>query len=55
MTSARTDCFAYRPGQRSPRKKAECAALNELYCIDEECRFCKRKKREKQGNDGIIS
>ncbi len=54
MKSARTDCFAYRPGQRSPRKKVECAALNELYCINEECRFYKKKKREKQGNDGII-
>lgn len=32
-----------------PTKKAECAALDELYCINEECRFYKRKKREKQG------
>ena len=31
-----------------PTKKAECAALDELYCINEECRFYKRKKREKQ-------
>ena len=32
MKGERTDCFAYRPGAAEPAKKAECAALNEIYC-----------------------
>lgn len=41
MTRAKTDCFAYKPGQQSPRRKAECTALDKLYCRDGECRFYK--------------
>lgn len=41
MTGAKTDCFAYRPGQRRPRRKAECAALDDLYCRYGKCRFYK--------------
>ena len=42
MTRAKTDCFAYRPGQQKPpRRKAECTALDKLYCRDGECRFYK--------------
>lgn len=42
MTRAKTDCFAYRPGrQKPPRRKAECTALDKLYCRDGECRFYK--------------
>ena len=42
MTRAKTDCFAYRPGQQKPpRRKAECTALDKLYCKEGECRFYK--------------
>ena len=42
MTRVKTDCFAYRPGQQKPpRRKAECTALDKLYCRDGECRFYK--------------
>lgn len=42
MTKAKTDCFAYKPGQQKPpRRKAECTALDKLYCRDSECRFYK--------------
>ena len=41
MTRAKTDCFAYKPGQQSPRRKAECTALDKLYCREGECRFYK--------------
>ena len=42
MTRAKTDCFAYKPGQqRPPRRKAECMALDKLYCKEGECRFYK--------------
>ncbi len=41
MTRAKTDCFAYKPGQQNPRRKAECAALDKLYCKEGECRFYK--------------
>lgn len=42
MTRAKTDCFAYKPGQQKPpRRKAECMALDKLYCRDGECRFYK--------------
>ena len=42
MTRAKTDCFAYKPGQQKPpRRKAECTALDKLYCRDGECRFYK--------------
>lgn len=42
MTRAKTDCFAYHPGQQKPpRRKAECTALDKLYCRDGECRFYK--------------
>ena len=44
MTRAKTDCFAYKPGQQKPRRKAECAALDKLYCRDGECRFCKEQQ-----------
>lgn len=44
MTRVKTDCFAYRPGQQNPRRKAECAALDKLYCRDGECRFYKYKE-----------
>ena len=41
MTRAKTDCFAYKPGRQNPRRKAECTALDKLYCRDGECRFYK--------------
>ena len=42
MTRAKTGCFAYKPGQQKPpRRKAECMALDKLYCRDGECRFYK--------------
>lgn len=41
MTRAKTDCFAYKPGSQNPRRKAECTALDKLYCRDGECRFYK--------------
>ena len=42
MTRAKTDCFAYKPGQQKPpRRKAECMALDKLYCKEGECRFYK--------------
>lgn len=44
MTRAKTDCFAYKPGQQSPRRKAECMALDKLYCRDGECRFYKEQQ-----------
>lgn len=44
MTRAKTDCFAYKPGQQSPRRKAECTALDKLYCRDGECRFYKEQQ-----------
>ena len=44
MTKAKTDCFAYKPGQQSPRRKAECMALDKLYCRDGECRFYKEQQ-----------
>ena len=44
MTKAKTDCFAYKPGQQKPpRRKAECMALDKLYCKEGECRFYKAK------------
>ena len=44
MTRAKTDCFAYKPGQQKPpRRKAECMALDKLYCKEGECeRFFRR-------------
>lgn len=44
MTRAKTDCFAYKPGQQSPRRKAECMALDKLYCKEGECRFYKDRQ-----------
>ena len=45
MTRAKTDCFAYNPGQYKPRRrKAECTALDKLYCRDGECRFYKEQQ-----------
>lgn len=44
MTRAKTDCFAYRPGQQTPRRKAECTALDKLYCRDGECSFYKDRQ-----------
>lgn len=44
MTRAKTDCFAYKPGQQSPRRKAECTALDKLYCKEGECRFYKDRQ-----------
>ena len=45
MTRAKTDCFAYRPGQQKPpRRKAECMALDKLYCKEGECRFYKEQQ-----------
>nr|DAF85674.1 MAG TPA: hypothetical protein [Siphoviridae sp. ctYcY12] len=44
MTKAKTDCFAYKPGQQSPRRKAECTALDKLYCKEGECRFYKEQQ-----------
>ena len=44
MTRAKTDCFAYRPGQQKPRRKAECTALDKLYCKEGECRFHKDRQ-----------
>lgn len=44
MTRAKTDCFAYKPGQQNPRRKAECTALDKLYCRDGECRFHKEQQ-----------
>ena len=44
MTRAKTDCFAYKPGQQSPRRKAECTALDKLYCKEGECRFYKEQQ-----------
>lgn len=41
MNKAKTDCFAYKPGQQNPCRKAECTALDKLYCRDGECRFYK--------------
>lgn len=43
LTGAKIDCFAYRPGQRAPRRKAECTALDDLYCKYGKCRFYKDK------------
>lgn len=43
MTKAKTDYFAYKPGQQSPRRKAECTALERLYCREGECRFYKSR------------
>lgn len=45
MTGVKTDCFAYKPGQQKPpRRKAECMALDKLYCRDGECRFYKEQQ-----------
>lgn len=45
MTRAKTDCFAYKPGQQKPpRRKAECMALDKLYCKEGECRFYKDRQ-----------
>lgn len=45
MTRVKTDCFAYKPGQQKPpRRKAECMALDKLYCRDGECRFYKEQQ-----------
>lgn len=44
MTRAKTDCFAYKPGWQSPRRKAECTALDKLYCRDGECSFYKEQQ-----------
>ena len=52
MAKAKTDCFAYRPGQQNPRRKAECMALNRVYCRENECRFYKSKYDVRGGADG---
>lgn len=45
MTRAKTDCFAYKPGQQKPpRRKAESTALDKLYCKEGECRFYKEQQ-----------
>ncbi len=45
MTRAKTDCFAYKPGQQKPpHRKAECTALDKLYCKEGECRFYKEQQ-----------
>ena len=45
MTRAKTDCFAYKPGQQKPpRRKAECTALDKMYCKEGECRFYKEQQ-----------
>lgn len=44
MTRAKTDCFAYKPGQQNPRCKAECTVLDKLYCRDGECSFYKEQQ-----------
>ena len=45
MTRAKTDCFAYKPGQQKPpRRKAECTAMDKLYCKEGECRFYKDRQ-----------
>lgn len=45
MTRAKTDCFAYKPGQQKPpRRKAECTALDKLYSKEGECRFYKEQQ-----------
>ena len=44
MTRAKTDCFAYKPGQQSQRRKAECMAMDKLYCKEGECRFYKEQQ-----------
>lgn len=47
MTKAKTDCFAYKPGQHKPRRKAaECTALDRMYCREGECRFYKNRDGE---------
>lgn len=48
MTRAKTDCFAYRPGQQNPRRKAECTALDKLYCKEGECSFYKDKEQQSE-------
>ena len=48
MTRAKTDCFAYKPGRQNPRRKAECAALDKLYCKEGECRFYKEQQNVAQ-------
>lgn len=50
MTKAKTDCFAYKPGQQNPRRKAECTALEKLYCKEGECRFYKSME-DAEGDD----
>ena len=40
----KTDCFAYKRGRQNPRRKAECAALDKLYCKEGECRFYKEQQ-----------
>lgn len=44
MTRSKTDCFAYKPGQQNPRRKAECTALDKLYCKEGECSFYKDRQ-----------
>lgn len=45
MTRAKTDCFAYHPGQQKPpRRKAECTVLDKLYCKEGECRCYKEQQ-----------
>ena len=44
MTRVKTDCFAYKPGHQNPRRKAECTALDKLYCRDGECSFYKDRQ-----------
>ena len=44
MTRVKTDCFAYKPGRQNPRRKAECTALDKLYCKEGECRFYKDRQ-----------
>ena len=45
MTRAKTDCFAYKPGQQKPpRRKAESTALDKLYRKEGECRFYKDRQ-----------
>ena len=44
MARVKTDCFAYKPGQQNLRRKAECIALDKLYCKEGECRFYKDRQ-----------
>lgn len=44
MIKAKTDCFAYKPGQHTPRRKTECTALDRMYCREGERRFYKSRE-----------